>query len=161
MTDGLSLARQYKVPAKVAAFIPEHHGTRTRDLLLPPGGGGEPGRGSGRVPLPGPEAAVARDGDRDAGGLVRGGGALQPGPLGRRRSTHIVDEVFNERLAEGQLDESDLTLRNIRALAESFKATLRAVYHPRVEYPAPTEAEMLLRRLPFRRVEPPTGTENP
>jgi hypothetical protein len=76
----------------------------------------------------------------------------------------IVDEVYNERLSEGQLDESDLTLKNIRALAASFKATLRAVYHPRVEYPAPTEAEMLLRRLPFRRtqIEPPspTGTED-
>jgi hypothetical protein len=63
------------------------------------------------------------------------------------------------------LDESDLTLRNIKALAESFKATLRAVYHPRVEYPAPTEAEMLLRRLPFRRTPiespvPPATEDN-
>jgi hypothetical protein len=76
----------------------------------------------------------------------------------------IVEEVYSERLAEGQLDESDLTLKNIRSLADSFKATLRAVYHPRVEYPAPTEAEMLLRRLPFRRtpIPPPrpTGTED-
>jgi membrane-associated HD superfamily phosphohydrolase len=60
----------------------------------------------------------------------------------------IVEQVFTERLSEGQLDESDLTLRNVRSLAASFKATLRAVYHPRIEYPAPTDAELLLRRLP-------------
>jgi membrane-associated HD superfamily phosphohydrolase len=58
----------------------------------------------------------------------------------------IVDEVYSERLAEGELDESNLTLNNVRALARSFKETLRAVYHPRIEYPAPTEAEMLVRR---------------
>jgi membrane-associated HD superfamily phosphohydrolase len=67
----------------------------------------------------------------------------------------IVDDIFNERLSEGQLDESNLTLNNIRALAASFKSTLKAIYHPRVEYPAPTEAEMLLRRLPFRRLTEP------
>ncbi len=80
------------------------------------------------------------------------------------RIDRIVDEIFNERLTEGQLDESDLTLKNIRSLAASFKATLRAIYHPRVEYPAPTEAEMLLRRLPFRRasldVPRPPAPEN-
>jgi membrane-associated HD superfamily phosphohydrolase len=67
----------------------------------------------------------------------------------------IVDDIFNERLSEGQLDESNLTLNNIRALASSFKATLRAIYHPRVEYPAPSDAEMLLRRLPYRRLSEP------
>jgi membrane-associated HD superfamily phosphohydrolase len=60
----------------------------------------------------------------------------------------IVEEIFAERLTEGQLDESDITLKNLRALAQSFKDTLRAVYHPRVEYPAPSEAELLMRGLP-------------
>jgi membrane-associated HD superfamily phosphohydrolase len=66
------------------------------------------------------------------------------------RIDELVDEVFAERLSEGQLNESDITLRDLRNLAESYKATLKAVYHPRIEYPAPTEAELLLRRLPFR-----------
>jgi hypothetical protein len=45
-------------------------------------------------------------------------------------------------MAEGQLDESDLTLREIKVISESFKSTLRGVYHPRLEYPAPGEAEL-------------------
>jgi hypothetical protein len=64
------------------------------------------------------------------------------------RIDEIVEEIFSERLTEGQLDESDITLKNLRALAQSFKDTLRAVYHPRVEYPAPSDAELLLRRVP-------------
>jgi membrane-associated HD superfamily phosphohydrolase len=53
----------------------------------------------------------------------------------------IVDQVIGERLAEGQLDDADLTMRDLRAIAAAFKAALRGVYHPRVEYPAPTTAE--------------------
>ena len=53
----------------------------------------------------------------------------------------LVDQVIGERLAEGQLDESDLTLREIKIVGESFKSTLRGVYHPRLEYPAGTEGK--------------------
>ena len=69
------------------------------------------------------------------------------------RISELIDEVFAERLAESQFDECDISLRDLRALAQSFKATIRAVYHPRVEYPAPTAAEMRLRRrLPLPRL---------
>ncbi len=54
----------------------------------------------------------------------------------------LVDGVFAERLREGQLDECDLTMRELQALAASFKATLTAVYHPRVPYPEPTPEEL-------------------
>jgi hypothetical protein len=64
----------------------------------------------------------------------------------------MVDEVIAERVAEGQLDESDLTLRDLRTIAESFKTTMRAVYHPRVQYPEPTpmEARRSVLRMPLR-----------
>ncbi len=157
--DGFNLARQYNLPAKVAQFIPEHHGTRTVTYFYRLAAAVDPDVDADAFRYPGPkpqsretaiamladscEAAVRSSADHSAESIYS-----------------IVDEVYTERLAEGQLDESDLTLKNIRALAASFKATLRAVYHPRVEYPAPTEAEMLLRRLPFRRtpIESPTRT---
>ena len=37
---------------------------------------------------------------------------------------------------------ADITLRDLQAVAASFKATLRAVYHPRVAYPSPTPEEI-------------------
>jgi membrane-associated HD superfamily phosphohydrolase len=74
----------------------------------------------------------------------------------------LVEEVIAERLAEGQLDESDLTLRDLRTIAESFKTTMRAVYHPRVAYPqpAPMEARRRVLRLPLR-VPPADGLPPP
>src|SRR3989304_5935632 len=70
----------------------------------------------------------------------------------------LVDEVIAERVSEGQLDECDLTLRDLKTIAGSFKATLRGVYHPRLEYPAPSAAERRARplslvRFPFRAPE--------
>jgi hypothetical protein len=157
--DGLNLAKQYQVPAKVAAFIPEHHGTRTVTYFYRLAAEENPHLDPDDFRYPGPkpqsrETAIAMLADSCEA-------AVRSNPDHSAETIDaIVDEVYTERLSEGQLDESDLTLKNIRALAQSFKETLRAVYHPRVEYPAPTEAEMLLRRVPFRRLEPPTGTEN-
>jgi membrane-associated HD superfamily phosphohydrolase len=58
------------------------------------------------------------------------------------RIDQLVDSVIQERVSEGQLDDSDLTLRDLKTIASSFKATLRGIYHPRIEYPAPTAAEL-------------------
>ena len=55
---------------------------------------------------------------------------------------HLIDGVINERLAERQFDETDLTFRQLHRIAESFKVTLRGVYHPRIAYPEPTGAEV-------------------
>jgi hypothetical protein len=70
----------------------------------------------------------------------------------QERIDGLVEEVIAERMAEGQLDDSDLTLRDLRTIAESFKATMRAVYHPRVQYPEPTALEVKRRllRMPSR-----------
>ena len=61
---------------------------------------------------------------------------------GNRDIDGLVDGVFAERLAEGQLDECDLTMREMQSVAASFKSTLLAVYHPRVAYPSPTPEEL-------------------
>ena len=147
--DGLALARQYELPAKVAAFVPEHHGTRLALYFYRKAVENDPAVEPDVFRYPGPkpqsrETAIAMLADSTEA-TVRSSPDHSP-----ERIDAIVDEVFNERLVEGQLDESDLTLRNLRDLANSFKATLRAMYHPRIEYPAPSETELFLRRLPFR-----------
>jgi len=51
------------------------------------------------------------------------------------RIDELVDEVVAERINEGQMDDCDLTMRDLRTIAETFKATLRGIYHRRIEYP--------------------------
>ena len=70
----------------------------------------------------------------------------------------LVEQVIGERQAEGELDECNLTLRDLRTIAESFKQTLRGVYHPRIAYPEPSEPErnaLIGRFRPGRRITPP------
>jgi putative nucleotidyltransferase with HDIG domain len=158
VTDGKNLARQYKLPAKVAQFIPEHHGTRVVAYFYRRAAEQDPNVDIDSFRYPGPkpqsrETAIAMLAD-SCEAAVRSNPDHSP-----ERIDEVVDDIFSERLSEGQLDESNLTLNNIRALAASFKTTLKAIYHPRVEYPAPTDAEMLLRHLPVRRLTEHT-TEN-
>ncbi len=134
--DGLDLAREHHLPAQVRDFIAQHHGTghaayfyrkalkQSKDVNV----------SSFAYPGPRPqtrEAAIVMLAD-SAEAAVRAAPDRSPLEIDAR-----VDEVIAERLAEKQLDESELTLGDINLIAQSFKAALRGVYHPRLEYPAP------------------------
>jgi hypothetical protein len=43
--------------------------------------------------------------------------------------------MIADRLAQGELDESDLTLRDLDQIRRSFVAVLQGVHHPRIQYP--------------------------
>ena len=137
---GLELAKRHRVPARVRAFIPEHHGTRLVTYFYRKAASDDATTDPEKFRYPGPkpqsretaivmladsvEAVVRSSRDRSA-----------------ERIDSLVEAVVAERVAEGQLNECDLTLRDLKTIGESFKTTLRGVYHPRIEYPAPSEAE--------------------
>ncbi|MBI5283746.1 MAG: HDIG domain-containing protein [Chloroflexi bacterium] len=148
---GMELARRARLPARVTAFIPEHHGTRLVAYFYRKAAEADPGIDPALFQYPGPrpqsrETALVMLADSTEA-VVRASEDRSP-----ERINQLVEEVLAERIAEGQLDESDLTLRDLRTIADSFKSTMRAVYHPRVQYPEPTEMETRRRvlRLPLR-----------
>jgi putative nucleotidyltransferase with HDIG domain len=137
---GLELARRQGLPASVQAFIPEHHGTRLIAYFYRVASQTDPNVDQSAFRYPGPrpqsrETAVVMLADSTEA-MVRASADRSP-----ERIDLLVEEVIAERLAEGELDDCDLTLRDIRTIAESFKQTLRGVYHPRIAYPEATEQE--------------------
>ncbi|MEX0783014.1 MAG: HDIG domain-containing metalloprotein [Dehalococcoidia bacterium] len=143
VTNGLEIARKYRLPGAVRDFIPEHHGTRLVTYFYrraaQQGGEVDPQPYRYRGPRPhSKESAIVMLAD-SCEALVR---ASQQDDRARTRLDELVDSVFAERLAEGQLDECDITMREIQQVAGSFRATLRAVYHPRIEYPQPAPEEI-------------------
>ncbi len=137
---GLDLTRRYRVPARVRAFIPEHHGTRLVTYFFRKASASDPTTDPERFRYPGPrpqskETAIVMLAD-SVEAVVR-----SSKDRSHEKIDSLVDGVIAERLAEGQLDDSDVTLRDLKTIGESFKATLRGIYHPRIEYPAPTKAE--------------------
>src|SRR5262249_11436594 len=49
--------------------------------------------------------------------------------------TALVEKLVMQRVAEGQLDDCDLTLRDVQRIKAAFRAILTGMYHPRIEYP--------------------------
>jgi membrane-associated HD superfamily phosphohydrolase len=53
----------------------------------------------------------------------------------REQLKRVIIEIFENYLQDGQLDNCDFSLRELRAVAASFHNTLYTIYHPRLEYP--------------------------
>jgi len=150
---GLELARRYRLPQRVTAFIPEHHGTRLVTYFYRKASQERSEVDATDFTYPGPKPQTRETGLGMLADSVEATVRSSPDHSPERIDA-LVEEVITERAMEGQLDECDLTLRDLKTTAESFKATLRGVYHPRLEYPQATEAEkrraLSLVRFPFR-----------
>ncbi|MCH8050910.1 MAG: HDIG domain-containing protein [Chloroflexi bacterium] len=138
---GLRITGKHRIPSKVRAFIPEHHGTRLVTYFYRKAALEDPNADAEKFRYPGPkpqtkETAIVMLAD-SVEAVVR-----SSKDRSHERIDELVDGVIRERFNEGQLDESDLTMRDLKVIAESFKATLRGIYHERIEYPEPTAGEM-------------------
>ncbi len=133
--DGLELARQYRLPKAVAAFIPEHHGTSLIRYFYHRAlerGEGPVDEQTYRYEGPKPqsrETAIVMLAD-----TVEAAARTLSNPT-PDRIRELVRQTIRERLEDGQLDECDLTLRDLERIAEVFTRILVGMFHPRVEYP--------------------------
>ena len=62
------------------------------------------------------------------------------------RLVGFVEEIIEGKIMDFQLDECDLTLKDIRSITDAFVRVLSGMYHTRIEYPkavtaAPVSAE--------------------
>jgi putative nucleotidyltransferase with HDIG domain len=138
--DGADLARQHKLPEPIIDFIEQHHGTTLVDYFFHLANeksqndpnGAEVDENSFRYPGPRPqtkEAAVLMltDSAESACRSLR-----DPAPS---RIESLVREIAERKLDDGQFDESNLTLRELRCIERSIVKSLIANYHGRVKYP--------------------------
>jgi membrane-associated HD superfamily phosphohydrolase len=59
-----------------------------------------------------------------------------PSPMLLRRH---IDTIIKGIYADGQLDDADLTFKDLTSLAESFHRMLRGIFHHRIAYPVRTD----------------------
>ncbi len=140
--EGIELGREWGLPESVLAFIPEHHGTSVMQFFY-------------RKAL-----------ERDDGDAVKVDDFRYPGPRPRSRETAVlmladgaeasvrslrrptasrvremVRKIIDSKMAEGELDESGLTLRDVAQVREAFVPVLVGIHHHRVSYPGQKEHE--------------------
>lgn len=135
--DGLQLAKKYGLPQEISDFIPQHHGTALSTYFYHEAH--QQGEGSEEIPeehyrYPGPrprsrEAAILMLAD-EAEAASR---ANRPGSV--EEIEELVDGLIRNRMADGQLDQSDLTLHDLQEVRATFISVLQGIYHPRIKYP--------------------------
>ena len=131
---GVELAQQHKLGDEIMDIIRQHHGTnviryfyeKAKDL------GENPKEEDYRYPGPRPqtkEAAIIMLAD-----AVEASSRVLTDPLPGRIQSHI-DKIMRNIFAEGQLDESALTFKDLHKLSETFMRIITGVFHHRIEYP--------------------------
>jgi putative nucleotidyltransferase with HDIG domain len=138
VTDGLELARKYRLPRRLQDFIQEHHGNGltnyqyTQAVKLANGNQSQVDPEKFRYPGPRPQSL-------ETALLMLADGAEARMRAERPKDEHelrkLISSIVQARLESGQLDDTDLTLKDLQEVIDSFTATLRGVYHPRIQYP--------------------------
>src|ERR1700690_3982354 len=134
--EGVELARQAKLPESIIDIIKQHHGTSVISYFYQKAREQEhdssPAEQDYKYPGPKPQTRVAA--------LVMMADAVEaaskvltdPTPA---RISALVDKVINHIYLDGQLDECELTLKDISAIKEKFTYILTGIFHRRIDYP--------------------------
>lgn len=143
VNNGVMLARKYRLPNRIQDFIREHHGTLitryqyAKALELVGNDTSQVDEKKFRYPGPEPrsrETAILMLAD---GCQARVRAEL---PQTEEEIRLVVRKVIEYCEKEGQLDYTQLTMRDLSIITESFVSTLKNTYHPRIRYPEITPA---------------------
>jgi putative nucleotidyltransferase with HDIG domain len=141
--DGVELAKQQRLGKEIIDTIEQHHGTglisyfyqKAKEQSTKKGGKSSPVKEQDfRYPGPKPQTKEV--------GLVLLADAVEaasrtlvdPTPA---RIQGMVQKIMNGVFSDGQLDECELTLKDLNQIAKSFTKTLSGIFHGRIEYPEP------------------------
>src|SRR5919201_1248610 len=141
VADGIEVAEQAKLPRQVTDFIPQHHGTRLiayffhrtkeeAERAASPAPREEDFRYFGPKPQT-REAALVMIADIV---VATSRNVVAPSPENLRA---LVDRAVQAVVAEGQLHECEITLRDLEQTARSFAESLERIYLSRSDAPPP------------------------
>jgi len=143
--DGQEMADRLGLPPSIKDFIAEHHGTTLMEYFYDQAGRQAGGTGNEppdendyRYPGPKPrrpETAIVMLADAVEGATR----SLKDHTAGKVKTT--VHDMVMKRLLDGQLDDSGLTMNDLRRIEEALTKTLLSVYHGRIAYPGQREAD--------------------
>ncbi|MEW6744564.1 MAG: HDIG domain-containing metalloprotein [Planctomycetota bacterium] len=132
--DGLELADYYGLPEPLKAFIAEHHGTTAVEYFYQKAleQRGEVARDAYRYAGPRPQSRetailMLADSVEASSRTLR-----DPTPA---RIEALIDEIVRMKMEDGQLDDCQLTMRELNKIKEAFLQVLLGIYHYRPSYP--------------------------
>jgi len=136
--DGVDMVKKFRLPKRIQDFVLEHHGTMMTRYqyhnAIEEAGGDSQAVDVSLFTYPGPKPSSRET------ALVMLADGVEARARAERPETEeamraLIRDVVENRLKNGQLNETKLTLQNLEEIIDSFSTTLRGVYHPRIEYP--------------------------
>lgn len=135
--DGLELAKEYKLPKVIQDIIVQHHGTTlVKYFYLTEKNNSEHPEDVKEEDFkyPGPipsskEAGIIMLAD-SAEAAVRSITDPTKGKI-----EEMVNNIIKDKLYSGQLDDCDLTLKDLSIIRKTFLKGFNSIYHQRIEYP--------------------------
>jgi putative nucleotidyltransferase with HDIG domain len=134
--EGAELANQYNLPEPIVEIIQQHHGTMLVSYFY------QKAKDKGECSLPNEEdyKYLGPKPQTRVAALVMMADAVEaasrvltdPTPA---RIASLVDRIINHIFLEGQLDECELTLKDIHEIKKRFSYVLTGIFHKRVDYP--------------------------
>ncbi len=133
--DGLELAREHKLPQSILKIIEQHHGSSLVTYFYHKArenGGDNINEDEFRYEGPKPQTKEAA--------IVMLADSVEAAVRSMQNRTHsrvegLVRKILRDKLMDGQLDECDLTFKDLEKITEAFLRVLGGIFHSRVEYP--------------------------
>ena len=139
--DGVDLARKHKLGEAIADIIRQHHGTSFISYFY------HKAKTQAAKPekvdiedyrYPGPRPQTKEAGLVLLADQVEAAAKTLTDPT-PARIQGLVQKIINNVFADGQLDECELTLKDLHHIAKSFHKILGGIFHQRIQYPQPAE----------------------
>ena len=135
VSDGLELAEKHKLPKVLKDFISSHHGTTCASYFLTKylNDGGDPEdvadfQYDGQKPVTKEQVILMlSDGVEAASRSLK--------DYSNESIAKLVDKIVDGKAQDGQLDNADITLKELNIIREVMKSFVQQVYHSRIEYP--------------------------
>ncbi|MBI4550373.1 MAG: HDIG domain-containing protein [Candidatus Omnitrophica bacterium] len=153
--DGIEMAKKYKLKEAIIDFIPQHQGTCPVYYFYKKAADGAQAADEKvniddyRYPGPKPqskETAVVLLAD-SVEAASRSLAHITPASI-----EDMVKEVINGKFIDGQLEECNLSLQDVRKIQDSFVHNLIGIFHTRIQYPK-SDAEPLWQKIVERKTE--------
>ena len=141
--DGVRLAKKFKIPEAVYTGIIEHHGDSVmryfyeKEKQMNPDVLKDDFRHLGQKPSSKETVILMFADSLEAACRAR----FQYEDADDKKIANLVNEIFNEKINDGQLLDAPITFQDLEKIKQSFQASLEGLYHQRVLYPEFTDDE--------------------
>ena len=143
VTDGVKLAKKFKIPEAVYRGIIEHHGDSVmryfyeKEKQMNPDVLKDDFRHLGQKPSSKETVILMFADSLEAACRAR----FQYEDADDKKIANLVNEIFDEKINDGQLLDAPITFQDLEKIKQSFQASLEGLYHQRVLYPEFTDDE--------------------